>query len=594
MNMVEALFTHRGFYKVREVVKDDFNRSSNEFETTNPFTYTMNHDVLSHMSLQGFAKFANGEKRDLDVIPCIYPFTIEFEPKLHPNDGGFNAEYRKALQEALRFYTFLKYQIVEDSKDVAIFMTPSRSIYIMLNPKCYGATQSTMLHLIYRKMFDTIDTAFEFDKNYIDKCFFKKSQLIKTPNAFYCGGYVVPITGVELQSLASNPELKMKLTRNKRSLFNIEMPGVISYNLSKMYLDAKEEAKKEYYNKLNEADLTITDPNFMPPCLKYANELNKDQVEGNVNFILTTNAIVCKNKKLVKASAIDLLEGLAKKWNNDQLKNVSSIVNCVYNHDTKFSCGIIKENLDIQEEDTCISCPYNSKCYEKTEGFTIHTDIINELIGNNKAYKRHYESYLILCRQSAWGKELTKEKLEELKLDRRTVLELSRFSSCFNISKKNGELTIENTAKEKAFVLPYAFIDAGEYKCIGTRLKHYLAMYCLAWRKAPKKKTHIYFKLNKETVMSLLKIKSESSYYKMLKDLESMGLLEHIQNGFVRVFYKNYKVIEFKDYEDEKVEVTQLSFGPRVEKMVVGYTNVQQTKLSENRGIVQRYKGPPE
>lgn len=602
MNMAEALYTHRGFYSIREVCEGNYYMSServeNKMETTikNALNYTMKFDIMSHMSLQGFATFSNGKQRDLDVVPSYYPFVVEFEPSVKPGEIGFNTEYTKAIQEALRFYIYLKYNMVEDCRDIAIFITPSRSIYIMLNPKIFGATQSTMLHLIYKEMFDTFNQEIELDKNYVDNSFFKKYQILKTPNSLYNGGYVVPITGEELQKLANDPGMKERLTSKKRNLFKIWMPCTQSYNLSKIYMDAKEAAKEKYYNKLKSEKVAIADVEFVPPCLMYANELNKDQVEGNVNFLLTTNAIIFKNKKRPEAEALEFLQKLAQKWQYDQPRNVKSIINSVYRHDTNFSCTKIKDNLGIKEEDVCLTCPYCSKCkcYEKADGFTIHTDILQELISNNKAYKRHYEAYLVLSRHSVWGKEISREKLEEFKIDKRTVDELCKLTGYISLQKTKQGLIIENTAMEKAFVIPYAFVDAEEFKRIGTRLKHYLAMYCLAWRKAPKAKTHIYFKLNKEAAMELLKLKSDSSYYKMLKELESLGLLEHIENGFVRVFFRNNKVIEFKDYVDKKAKVEQIAIGPIVEKLVVGDTNVQQTRLLKNGGVLERYKGPPE
>lgn len=558
MNMVNALFTFNGYYTYCEVTEGFYysnpDRAFKKFDTTihKALYYTMNNDVLSHMCLQKYnSKLGDRPSRNPSMEPSYFPFVIEFEPPkdIDPKSKKFLEEYNNALQEAYRYYNYLIYQLNVDPDDIVVFLSPKRSIYIYINPRVFGAKPSIELHKFYEEMFNMIDEQLQLNRKYLDISYFKSYQLIKTPNCQYYGGYVVHISDAEFRQLVKQPELRKDFTRFKRPL-NRQLPCNKSIALENMFQTAREivwankRKPKKALSKKQKEQLK----NNGCACLRYINQ--KNNIKGHRNFFLTSNAIMLKNQGFSLTESTGILEEIAERWSYEEKQNVKSIVRTVFKNDTSFSCKKIRlQYPEINQQ--CANCIYNKDLHTIPGHFSVHKNILLNLI-ESKANLRHYKVYLLLSRKGLLRNVSFDPDAEGIKI--RDIKELVKYSDdSLILHVEKNLLRIENKASEGVFYVPDEFIDRDTYHELGSRLKHYLALFCVAWRKkSTEGQKYIYFRLSKSAIMELLQLTCESSFYKMLKDLEELGLLEQIDNGFARLYYRDYRIIQIQEYKELK------------------------------------------
>lgn len=560
-NLVKDFWTYdykeRNYHGIVEVVKGDlqFRKVDGKYETRieKALEYLMQPNIktLSHMTVQSYNSYLNKDGRSSRSAEeeTYYPFFLEFEPHVKSGQPNFEVEYQRAAAEAYTTAQYMIYELYVDPEDILVVITNSRSIYLFVNPKVYGLKPSKIQHLIYKRMYDILNEelgGFE----YVDTSLFRFNGLIKTPGAYYAGGYVVPISVGELKTLVHDPRAKNKLTRKKRSI-SVNVPGLESKAFKELYISSKEQITEGRIEKaLKEQnkpfDSEKSDVKYISSGIGCINYLESAIVEpGQRNFALVSLAIAYKNGGYSIEQVNDILQERADKWGHDEdAAIVRSKVKTVFTKDTKFSCSYIKEHVNIC--DSCRKCKLNKKAV-KGQGtkFKVNKYVIDQLRAN-KGSLRHYKAYLIMSRNELFGQYFNPE---EFGLDHRVIREFSKFTGATR-ELESGQVKIDQEIEEKNYLIPNEFVDKGSYESLGERLKQYLILYTSFTYKAGDKYGMMHVKAKK--VNDVLGYKNIESTYSLIKELVDMGMAVY-KNGFLfAMYYSTYKVISLEDYKAEK------------------------------------------
>lgn len=554
-NLIKDFWTYtynqNSYFGVVEVVKGDlqFRKAEGKYETRveRAFQFLEGKKVLSHMSAQSYNNYLNKSgkvSRDAEE-EAYYPFFLEFEPRRKPGNIGFEDEYKQAASEVYRTAQYLIYEYGVEAEDILIIITNTRSFYLFVNPRSYCARPSKHQHLVYRKMYEAIDE--EIGLEFVDQSHFRFNGLIKTPGAYYAGGFVVPVSMQELKKLYENPiQQKELLTRTQRSIIERDVPGAVSTRMTELYLSSKElvgsgRAKKRVSSFPEESNVI-----HMPQTAGCIKKLEAYGAEpGQRNFALVSLAIAYKNANFSENQVYEIVQEAANRWQHDEADNVvASKVRTVFRKGYNFSCKYIQERMDLCG--ACASCPYKKGAQNapKTK-FKVSKHIIATL-GEKKASLRHYKAYLIMSRHGLFGQLFSPE---EYGLAPRVIREMSNMINGVR-TLVNGLVCVQIETGDRNYMFPITFVDKGVYEALGEKLKPYLNLYTRFVYKAVGK--YGMMRVKAATIARVLGHKNLSSTYKLLRALLSEGLAV-FKNGYLfSLYFNSYKVVPIEEYKDTK------------------------------------------
>lgn len=537
----------RQYYGMVEVVEGDLSLRSieNKREThiKNALAYCMKHDVYSHMSIQTYISKMTGTRRAGNE-EAFYPFTLELEPSVIEGkapEAVFAREYRNAVEEAIRAINYIAYNYDFDVKNILILINNHRSIYLLFNPVAYGLKPRVDLHTVYRKMFEELNEEIEF--KYADRSFYSHNKLMKTPNAYYCGGYVRQIEYEDLKDLYNSKNILKKralLTGQKKSL-DYYRTVTTSFGFSKLYQNACADSIEDYKENLKKEYTSCS--SCSAACIRKIESIDRLE-KGCRNDALVSIALYYRDRNYTEREILDKILKLAEKWDHDQKPEVlKGIVKWAFKMHKRFSCTYAKANLtNIDMEEACSSCIYGKENI-KVRNVKIHSQIINEL-WKNKASLRHYETYLKLLSMELFGRSFYPE---EYGLDHRTIRELCKLAPSLNrtYDRETKRVFIGNRASGNKYMLPIEFIENELYKALGEHLKHYLKLIIKGYFA-----THRYIRMRvgKENIRKTLGYKTLEGVYMLLKKLQELELAVVKKGYLVAMYYQPIRIINLNDY----------------------------------------------
>lgn len=537
-NLIKDFWTYRykkkKYFGIVEVIKGNDlgqNRSNKKYEThiQKALKYTMNNDVLSHMSIQTFSSWLKHRTIREDEEQRYYPFVIEFEPKLENN-----TTYIDAVFEANKYVQYLNTELMINREDILIMINNSKSIYVFTNPKSYAAKPETRLNEIYYEMYSKIKKKLGL-KNVDESIVNSKYKVMKTPNSLYKGGYFVRISHEELIKLHLGSVSKEQLTKTKRSL-DIEVPSQISLKASRAFNAAK---KKILYGKIDETDSSDSLEN---PCGgKCVQYLLTHMIEkGDRNFGLVSVGIYLKSLGYTEQETIKNLIELGESWKHDESeRKIISKVNTIYRRNYNFSCKYVKgylENMGI--ENICSKCPFAKKAAGNKTGIDIDSAVINDL-WKKKGSTRHYLMYLEFVNRDLFNKNIN---IQEENINERTLRELCKLAGFtrHKVEGVNCVFRIEYKPKENTYTLTKEFIEQSAFT-LGESLKHYLKLLTKGYKATEK---YIMIRASKDNLMKELKYENVSSLYKLFNKLSALGLIKLHKKSVYTLYYKSFKITE--------------------------------------------------
>lgn len=544
-------YKEKKYFGIIEVIKGEDlaqNRHEKKYEThiEKALDYTMKNDALSHMSLQTYCTWLNDRSAREADEQKYYPFILEFESR---NDK----QYLEVVYEVAVYINYLITELSIHKDDILVMMNNSKSFYVFVNPKVYGAKPEKDLHKVYFEMYKNIKK--ELGLKYVDESIVTSAyKLMKTPNTYYKGGYFVNITIEELMQLLTGIKTKAELTKYKRSL-NREVPSEISLKAARLYSNSL-----KIVRNINKKSDEKTDENKAcgGKCVRY---LLQHMVEkGYRNYGLVSVAIYLKSIGYSKEEVKENLIQLAESWNHDENpRDIEAKVNTVFRKNYKFSCNYAKAvYADLGIENMCDKCPFKNKKLSLFKAVVnIDASIINELWKNN-ASTRHYELYLNIAKKGLFNKSFNPE-VENI--SDRTIRELCNLCSLERI-KKDGQVTINYKPSKSIYKVTEKFIDqsVGE---LGDYIKHYLRLFTKAYKAVDK---YVLVRMSRETLMDHLGYTDISSLYKFIKKLTGIGLLkESIKTNVYSLYYETFKVIDINEHRSEEAnEVVSIDIGKAV------------------------------
>lgn len=557
-NLIKDFWTYKDYYGINEVVSGSLeyrsveNKKETRVEKALEYTFKNKKKELSHWSIQKYNTYLNktGKTNRTENESSYYPMFFEFETKIK-DDGSseFKEQYKEMVTEAYLMATFLIYEKGVEEEDLLILLNNHRSVYIMINPVAYGLKPAIDLHKVYREMYNIISE--EICLKYIDKTLYKHSGLMKTPNSWYNGGYVVPITYAELRDLKADPKLKSELTREKRSLDH-EVPGKLSPGLYKIFEAAKFKIrgqKERHAENSNVVYFNTSSTNRS--CVQYI--LENDIEVGHRNYALVSVAYHYKSMGYTIDQVFDILQKLAEKWNmEDTSKDIMAKVKSIFRGTKKFACESAQAYLCL-EKGLCEKCKYNpfkEKKEDKNEKFKLQKVLIDNL-WENKASTRHYIALLQITRNNNFNKWFVPETEG---LTSRTIKELCKLSHNLIFSQNGDSVMVYNKlseSKEDKFCLILnEFLDSGEYLTLGDQLKHYLRLLFTGYKTRGK---YVQTRVGKERIKKLLNYATENAVYKFIKKLVDLGLAVFKDGKLFSLYFKSYKVVEVSEYKADEI-----------------------------------------
>ena len=580
------------YYGVVEVVGGEDlaqNRSKKKYEThiEKALMYTMENDVLSHMSIQTYCTWLKDKPCREDNEQKYYPFILEFEAnktKKTISEGKQRVLltkkdkeiYTDVVYEVAIYVNYLVSELGIDKNDILIMINNSKSIYVYVNPKSMGVKPEKDQHKIYTEIYNEIKK--KLSLKYVDESIVSSGyKLMKTPNTYYNGGYFVWITIDELMKLLVGAVTKEQLTSTKRSL-DKNIPGIISMKAAKMYSRA---AKKVKYGSNDIEQSSTEEFKCGGKCVQY---LLQHMIEkGYRNYGLVSVGIYLKSLGYSKEEVEQNLFELADSWNHDEDKQkIRAKVNTIFRNDYKFSCTYARNVFaDLDIDNMCSSCKLNKKANAAIkDGIKIDADIINRL-WNNNASTRHYLLYLKLAEKELFNKQFN---AEDEGIDERTLRELCK-KAMINRSESQGKQIIEYKPSRKIYTLPEGFLgDSAEQ--LGNSLKHYLKLFVKGYKGTDK---YMIIRASKDTLMHELEYKDASALNKFLKKLESIGMLKYYsKSSTITLYYKSYKVIALDDTHEaheRSEEIIKIAVGEQIS--IKEITNISYEMSN------QEYRGSP-
>jgi len=577
-NLIKDFWTYQAYYGITEVVGGEleYRKVKGKYETRieKALEYMMqpNLNLLSHMSMQTYNTYLNKNGRTVrnETEKAYYPMVIELETKVKQelNKEAFDRQYKQMLIEAYLLVTYLIYEMYMEEKDILILLNNSRSIYVMVNPVSYNLIPSRDLHCVYSEMLKLISEEVSLD--YADKQIYKHNGLMKTPNAWYKNGYVVPISYQELKDLRDNPKLKGVLTKEKRTL-DYDIPGAFCPSMEELYEKAKDNIETKPvssfsgYQNLPPKDPVIYEKKSVVKiykadhrnCVSY---IEKNEIEdGRKNFALVSVAYHYRGLGYTQEQTYEIMQGIANDWKYENPNRIKSKVKSVYRNTKKFSCDNAKENLGL-DNCTCEKCPFNPYVKidkQEHKQFRIQKVVVDAL-WKNKASLRHYKALLQLSRKRLFNHWFT---LSAEGLQERTIRELCKLSGDNFVFHQNGEsVLIYNKVQDKGpyWKMPVEFWDNGTYNQFSEHLKHYLKLLFCGY-KASKDGRYIQTRVSMERIQELLDYKTVNGVYKLLQKLRGLGFAVYNQGKLFAIYMQSYKVIDIDDRR-EKHKYTTAEF----------------------------------
>ncbi|KNY27573.1 hypothetical protein [Pseudobacteroides cellulosolvens] len=578
-NLIKDFWTYKDYYGVCEVVSGSLEYRSVEskketrVEKALNYTFSNKKKVVSHWTIQKYNTYLNKKRKTnrTENESSYYPMFFEFEPKMK-DDGSneFKEQYKEMITEAYLMATFLIYEKGVEEEDLLILLNNHRSVYIMINPVSYSLKPATDLYKIYREMYNIISE--EICLKYIDSTLYKYNGLMKTPNSWYNGGYVVPVTYTELGDLRTDIELKSQLTWKKRSLDH-DVPGKLSPTLCKIYETAKlkirgesikESRPSENSNKNNVVYLNSSNTNRS--CVEYI--LENDIEVGHRNYALVSVAYHYKSMGYTIDQVFNILQELAQKWGmEDTGKDIMAKVKSIFRGTKKFACESAQAYLCL-EKGLCEKCKYNpfkeKKKEDKNTKFKLQKVLVDEL-WENKASTRHYIALLQLARNSLFNRWFVPEAEG---FTTRTMKELCKLSQNLIFSKNGDSVMVYNklseSNKERFCLVLNEFLDSGEYITLEDQLKHYLRLLFTGYKTRGK---YVQTRVGKERIKELLDYATENAVYKLIKKLVDLGLAVFKDGKLFSLYFKSYKVVEVSEYKEDKA-VSQKREQKSVDKSI--------------------------
>ena len=565
------------YFGINEVVLGEFSsRGIRKKETTidRALSYVFHPKVkeqISHISLQSYATYlkkGNRINRSEDE-ERYYPFVVEFEK------GLAESAKRDAYTNAMILVNALIMFYNVNKEDIVIIINNRKSVYIWVNPKVFGASPSPILHKIYSKMCDHIRK--EFGLKYIDYSVTNTShRLIKTPGSFYNGGFVNYITLSELNMLVDGELKSSDLTKVQRDIRLLKLPSVASIELTKLYKECKKDIESSIKkNKAEENNKGLLLPGTREE-LKYINRpcvkalLSLPIVEkGNRNNVLVTMALGLLEKNATLKEVQAVLEEKAIEWGHDEsLTAVRNKVRTLIERGTNFSCEKVRGILDeLGMGHHCIGCSAS-----KNSGIWISRNIIQTMY-YNKASVRHFEMYLELEKKNLIGVEI--DPVEE-NINLRTLKEFAKAAGgTVTKIKKTKKYLIEIDKEKAKYKLPINFIETVT-PLIGESIKQYLMLVV---------NTHsgndevVHSTMSEFTIQEYLRYKTLDGVEKLLKKLESVGLLSFNKKSGFTIRFKSNKVVSLVKVLEEKNEGIQDNNSGN-----------EETKIAVNQGIQIKFE----
>ena len=572
---------------IHEVVCGDFsqNRSEKKYEThiekllAWPIENRGSKD-LSHFSLQGFCTYLNKQGRTIrseELDDRYYPFVLEFES----NDPNKQSD---VAYEAATYYQELINEYNVDAKDIVTVITPSKSIYIWVNPKVFGLVMGKHIHKVYTEMYKTFKE--ELGLKYVDESVVNSSyRLIKTPGSYYKGGYINYITIDELLQLMTGQKTREELTRYQRDIRKLCLPGVQSLKLSKLY----KKADKKVKNLIKKPKITEVKTLNLPGNKEITRECVKTLIDmiliekGNRNNFLVTIALGLSEAGYGYEEIIEVIKRKAIEWNHDEsLRAVENKYLSLLKNNIKFSCDKVK--MLFEEEGLTFNCNACKKAINNS--IYISRNVI-ENIYKNKGSVRHFKAYL---------------ELEDVNINARTLNELEKLTNGKLEKKSNGLYKLTVKRGKAIYRLPLDYID-NSVEMLDQKLGKVLMLIVKSYSN---NEYGVFISLSIIKMAEYLGFKNERSIYTLLKELESLGFITKNKNG-ITVYYKSRKVIsldEKREIRKEQVEInkelkvvngTQIKFD--FEKMEASTnipgTNFENNKINTIEDIKERRGSPP-
>lgn len=608
-NFIEQMFIYKklrefdntiqNYGGIHEVVRGEFsqNRAEKKYEShiekilAWPIKNRWNKE-LSHFSLQGFCTYLNKQGRVIrseELDDRYYPFVLEFESNNSKEQSDVACEVAMYIQHLMREYNV-------DEKDIIIVITPSKSIYVWVNPKVFGLTMGKNVHRVYTEMYKKFKE--ELGLKYVDESVVNSSyRLIKTPGSYYKGGYVNHITLEELLQLMTGQKTRKELTKHQRDIRKLCLPGVQSLRLSKLY----KKADKKVKNSMKKAEVKEVKTLNLPGNKEITRECVKTLIDmpligkGNRNNFLVTIILGLAEAGYSKDEIIEVLKRKATEWNHDESLRV--VVNKYYSlekNGTKFSCDKVK--MVFEEEGISSSC---GTCKKEISSLIYFSRKIVESIYDNKGSVRHFKAYLELEKEHLLGKFFS---LEDVNINKRTLNELKKLTN--GKLEKNEEGLYKLTVKrgKAIYRLPVDYID-NAVDILNQKLGKVLMLIVKSYAN---NKYGAFVKISIIKMAEYLGFKNERSVYTFLKELEDLGFVTKNNNG-ITVYYKSRKVINLEEEREARKEQVQINKELKVVngtqinfdfEKIEASTNIQEINFENNKinridEIRERRGSPP-
>lgn len=535
MHVVDAFFNYRNMFVINEVVRGrlEFRSNHKKHETTvrKALEYTLSNNVLSHWSLQKYNNYLGSRKRREESDETYYPFVIEFESSIN---------YRKAVQESVLTYHYILEEFNVWPSDILIMATPGKSIYLYINPKIYDLKPSNRLSRIYGSMASELKRKLQLTT--VDMQLYGYNRLVKTPNSFYKGGYVVPISGHELEMLHAKGEpYKTELVRKRRPL-NYDTQCEPSDWFTDFYNKHRIKVKQNHENtkQISLADV-VTDNETLAAVLpikrdrKCVDHILKYTVpEGSRNRAIVSVAIDLMLNGFDLRQAIILCGQVnARSGSHFSKRHLESIVKTIFKNSTQFSCEKAREVLgdSLPMCKLCSQCGYNC-LLNRDKDFYIHAQVINDLFKNN-ASTRHYRAYITLAANKLLNVYFSTSVIEKLGLNKRVIRDLIKLTDSLSLDDQGTALRIQFRGSSKGYLLPMEFYNADHYLQLGRRLNQFLKFLTFGYKQINK---GLLVTQRMKTILQIFNFE-ERAYYTMLQKFVDLGFIKTLKNNSFALYF---------------------------------------------------------
>lgn len=552
-NFIEQMFTlemvrkidgvKKKYFGIHEVVRGEFtqNRAVKKFEThidkvlAYPLSDRYNNEI-SHMSLQSFTTFLEKSNRTLrseEKDDRYYPFVLEFE-------SSKKEKQEDVLLEVAQYINFLMCELQVDKRDIVITITNYKSVYVWVNPKSFGLVQGKNIHKIYFEMYKRINK--ELGLKFVDESVVNSSyRLIKTPGSYYKGGYVTYISLVEFMDLMIGQATRSELTREQRDIRQLNLPGILSFNLVNLYKECKEKVENKINNNKGK---TLTLENCNSSCSKCKRKCVKTLMDipliekGNRNNFLVSISIALIEMNYGHNEIEEILIDKSIQWGHDEsIRAIIGKIKSLVRNKTKFSCEKVKSLFEA--EGLSLNC---SACKGQLDSIFIARNVI-ETIYKNKGAVRHFRAYLELEKNNLVG---TFFSPEEIGTDKRVIRELARILNT-KLSEKDGKFKLDIKRGKEIYRLPSKFIE-DTFDMLGRNIGKYLMLVVKSYS-GNDQIAHI--SLGLEGMTEYLGFENRRSIYKFLDTLEKLGLVK-LNNSGITLFLSSKKIIKLDEVRENK------------------------------------------